>query len=352
MTDPRTIPKESIRALRGYEEEAHGGLNLSNNANLFGPNPALAKTLAALRVEEVWDYPSLTSAGLREAIGAKHGVPADSVITGNGSNDLIDVIIRAYADAGSPVAYHPPTFAMIPIFARTNAVEARAVPLREGYALDVDGMLAAKGRVTFIVSPNNPTGNAFAKRDILRVVEGAHGVVVVDEAYVEFGGDSVVPEVSSHPNLVVLRTFSKAYGLAGLRAGYAIAHPAIAQSAAKVRGPFRLNFVSERAATAALAEDAWLARVVADARRERARLTDALAARGFGVHPSDANFVLARVPGPLDGRALADRLRARDVWIRDFGGDLSQDVRITVGPAPMMDAFLEHLDRVLKEAGA
>lgn len=349
MTDPRIAPKESIRQLRGYEEEAHGGLNLSNNANLFGANPAIAKTLARLAPGDVWDYPSLTGAPLRERLGRKLGVPASWIVTGNGSNDLIDVCIRAFADAGSPVAYHPPTFPMIPIFSRTNGADARPVPLGLDFSLDPKGLVDAKARITFVVSPNNPTGNAFSATDILRVVDAARGIVVVDEAYIEFGGSSVLEALRDRPNMILLRTFSKAHGLAGLRVGYAVAHEEVAEAVAKVRGPFRMNAVSELAATLALDEDEWLARTTVEARRARGILADGLSARGFHVHPSDANFVLARVPEPFTGKSLAAALASRDVWIRDLGGDLLRHVRITAAPPAALAAFFERLDAVLKE---
>jgi histidinol-phosphate aminotransferase len=349
--EPRSLPKGAVRNLRGYEEEAHGGINLSNNANLFGANPALAKALAAVKAEELWDYPSLASHDLRGAIGDRLKFPASGIIVGNGSNDLIDVTIRTFAEPGDAVAYHPPTFAMIPIFARTNDADPRPAPLGANFDVDVEAVLGTNARVTFLVSPNNPTGNAFSKSDILAIVERAKGIVVVDEAYIQFGGESVVSEIPNNPNLVVLRTMSKAYGLAGLRVGFLLAQDHAAQAVAKVRGPFRLNAVSERAARLAISEDAWLAEVVRETKAQRSILADALRERGFLVHPSDANFLLAQVPPGWDGPALASELAKRGVWIREYSGDFSKHVRITIGPAHLMREFLGALDAVLHAKG-
>ncbi|MHB8585134.1 MAG: pyridoxal phosphate-dependent aminotransferase [Thermoplasmatota archaeon] len=347
--DSRSLPKGAVRNLKPYEEEGHGAINLSNNANLFGPNPALGKAVAKLAPADLWDYPSLTSERLRTSLASRLKVTPSQIVVGNGSNDLIDVTIRAFCEPGEAVAYHPPTFAMIGIFARTNDADPRPAPLTQKYELNVEGLLATNAKVTFVVSPNNPTGNSFAKRDILHVVESAKGLVVVDEAYVEFGGASLVSELPNHPNLVILRTFSKAYGLAGLRIGYIVANEHVAASAAKVRGPFRLNAVSDLAATLALEEETWLAEVVRHAKKQRGRLAELLAARKFRAFPTDANFVFAEVPPGLDGPTLGAALERRGVSIRDYGGDLARFVRVTAAPQPMLDTFANELDAVLKE---
>lgn len=345
-------PRPAVLRLSAYEEDVHGGLNLSNNANLFGTNPALGRALALAqsRVGTFWDYPSLSSEPLREALAKKLGVPADGVVTGNGSNELIDNVIRTYADPGESVVYHAPTFSMIPVFARAAGVEAVGVPLGASWALNPDALVHRGGKVTFVCTPNNPTGNAFPRADVLRILDRAHGIVVVDEAYGEFVGESYVPLTERRRNLVVLRTMSKAHGLAGLRVGYAVAHPETARHVAKIRGPFRLNAFSELAAALALQDDGFVDETVRGVRTNRPLLAKALAGLGFEVFPSDANFLLVRPP--VEAAALAHALARQQVHVRAFAGDLAPYLRVTVGPAHAMERFLGALRATLKEMGA
>lgn len=342
------LVRRDVRSLRAYEEEATGGLNLMANTNLFGPNPALERALAKARPERFSEYPSLTSQSLREAVARKLGVTPGMVVTGNGSNDLIDVVCRAFVEPGDRVAFHTPTFSMIPTFVRLNHGTPAAVALRPEWELDPHALTAVDGKVTFVVRPNNPTGNAFPRKDVESIVENARGIVVVDEAYVEFlGGESFVREVKAgHDRLVVLRTLSKAHGLAGLRIGYAVCSEAVAEELGKVRGPFRLDALAETAGALALADDRYLESVVAGVRAERPNLKRMLEERGFHVYRSDANFLLTKPP--RDAHQLAQALAQRGVFVRDFQGDLAPYLRMTVGPPAATARLRIALDEVLR----
>jgi histidinol-phosphate aminotransferase len=339
--------RPEVRLLRAYEEEAGGGLNLMANTNLFGPNPAVEAALLRMRGDRFSEYPSLTSVALRGAIGQKLGVDPACVVTGNGSNDLIDILCRAFLSPGERVAYHWPCFSMIPVFLRLNHGSPASVPLGPEWSLDADALLEADAKITFVVRPNNPTGNAFPRRDVERIVEEARGIVVVDEAYVEFlGGESFVKEVrDGRGNLIVLRTFSKAYGMAGLRVGYSVSSVDLAQEMTKVRGPFRLDTLAETAATIALADDRYLASVTDGVRAERPNLKRVLEERGFTVFRSDANFLLTKPP--TEAKWLAGALAEQGVHVRDFGGDLAPYLRITVGPPAATARLRVVLDDVL-----
>ncbi|HVL48067.1 MAG TPA: histidinol-phosphate transaminase [Candidatus Thermoplasmatota archaeon] len=345
---PADLARAVVRATEAYEEEApKGGLNLMNNANLWGANPAIAKAIARLRPDAFWDYPDNASGTLRRALARHHEVDPASIVLGNGSNEMIDALARAFVEDGETVAHHAPIFSMIPTFARLAGAKTVAVPLGPRFALDAPALArAAQGaKVTFVCRPNNPTGNAFPRPEVERVVSAAGGLVVVDEAYAEFGPSSFLPEVARNPRLVVLRTFSKAYGLAGFRVGYAVAHPDVAREIAKVRGPFKLNTASELVAAMALEERAWVENVVEGVRVERARLSRALADLKFDVFPSDANFVL--VKPPVDAHGLAAALRERGVYVRDFAGPLAAYLRVTVAPPAASERLLAALREIL-----
>lgn len=347
----RDLVRADVRALRAYEEEATSGLNLQANTNLFGTNPALDRALAKVRGDRLTEYPSLTAASLRGALAQKLGVSPEMVVTGNGSNDIIDFLCRAFLAPGDRAAFHHPTFSMIPVFVRMNHGAPVSVPLGPEWSLDPHALLAAEAKVTFVVRPNNPTGNAFPRKDVERIVAESRGIVVVDEAYIEFlGGESFVREVrEGNDRLVVLRTLSKAHGMAGLRVGYGIASPEVADELNKVRGPFRLDALAEAAACIALADDRFVDSVVAGVRSERPHLKRMLEERGFAVFRSDANFVLARPPVPAS--ALASALAERGVHVREFSGDLAPFLRITVGPPAVTARLAVALDEVLPKLG-
>ena len=344
---PRDLVRADVRAMRPYEEEAPGGLDLMANTNLFGPNPAIERALAKARVDRFADYPSLTSTTLRGAVAQRLGVDPAMVVTGNGSNDLIDVLCRTFLSPGDRVAHHVPTFSMIPYFVRLSMGNPVGAPLGPEWTLDPDGLLAAEAKLTFVVRPNNPTGNAFPRKDVERVVEESRGVVAVDEAYVEFlGGESFVKEIrEGRDNVVVLRTLSKAHGLAALRIGYAVAPPDLAEEMTKVRGPFRLDALAEAVAAHAVGDDRYVNEVVAAVRAERPNLKRLLEDRGFTVYRSDANFLL--VKPPVDARALAAALAERGVHVRWFGGDLAPYLRLTVGPPAVTARLRLALDDAL-----
>lgn len=343
------LVRQEVLEMRAYEDEPQGGLNLMANTNLFGQNPAIERGLAKVRAGGLSEYPSLTSVTLRTAAAKKLGVEEDQVVTGNGSNELIDIVMRTFLEPGDVVAFHTPTFSMVPTFVRSNHGRLHPVPLQDAWQLDVDGLVKARAKVTFLVRPNNPTGNAFPRRDVQRVIDEAAGVVVVDEAYAEFmGGDTFLADASeSGSRVIVLRTLSKAHGIAGLRVGYAVASPELSAQMAKIRGPFRLNSVSETIGALALSDDAFVDSVVDSTRREMPNLTRMLEARGFFVYPSDANFVFTRPP--VDAQRLAKALAREGVWVRDLGGELAPFLRITVGPPGATARLQAALDLVMPE---
>ncbi|MFA5861248.1 MAG: aminotransferase class I/II-fold pyridoxal phosphate-dependent enzyme, partial [Candidatus Thermoplasmatota archaeon] len=180
--------RRDLRTIRAYEEEVSAGLNLSANTNLFGANPAIERALANVRPDRFSEYPSITSTTMRNAVATHLDVDPEMVITGNGSNELIDIVLRTFVGPGDRVAYHLPTFSMVPVYARVAGGQGIGVPLDEQWNLDGEALAAADAKVTIIVRPNNPTGNAFPRAEVERVIEKARGIVMVDEAYVEFLG--------------------------------------------------------------------------------------------------------------------------------------------------------------------
>jgi histidinol dehydrogenase len=322
---------------------------LADNTNLFGVPPAAAAAIAALPEAAVTRYPSPYADALRECLASRFGVAAGNVTTGCGSDDLLDSTIRAFCHPGDTVAVPAPTFGIVPAFARVSGALPRSVPLLPDLSLDVEAILATGATVTYLCRPNNPTGTLVAREQIARVAERARGLVILDEAYAEFAGEDLTAWCSASRNVVSLRTLSKAWGLAGLRVGYAVGPAELIAAIDKARGPYKVGAVAEAAALAALGEDeAWVLARVDEARTVRERLTGELRARSFDVLPSAANFVFARISESCGAAALAARLRERGVAVRAFTGlpVVGDGIRVTVGPWMLMERFLEALDEI------
>jgi histidinol-phosphate/aromatic aminotransferase/cobyric acid decarboxylase-like protein len=237
---------------------------------------------------------------------------------------------------------------MVPVFGRMNALEPVAVPLGPAFELDADALLAAGGTTTYLCRPNNPTGTLFERPAVERVCREAKGLVLLDEAYASFAADDMVAAALATERTLVLRTFSKAYGLAGLRLGYAIGPAALIAEVEKSRGPYKVNGAAEAAALAVLTRDGdWVRERIAEVRTNRDRLAQALRARGARVWPSAANFVLVSVPG-----AAADwnrHLRQRGVAVRPFAAlrHAGDSLRVTAGPWPQLERFLAAFDETM-----
>ncbi len=327
-------------------------LDLTDNTNLWGIPPTAERTLRELSVASVTRYPTLYAAELKEALAAYVGVTPDMIVTGCGSDDILDSAMRAFGEPGDLVVGSEPSFAMMPIFAQMNALRWQGLaelPLAPMPQPDVDAMLATEARITCLCSPNNPTGALTTRDRIERVVREAAGIVFIDEAYAEFAGVSSVDLVASSDRVLVVRTMSKAFGLAGLRVGYAIGQPAVVAEVEKSRGPYKLNALAEAAALAALRHDReWVASHVQLAVALREQLADALRAMGLQPMPSAANFLCVPMPNVV---SVGQALRRHGVAARPFPGlpHVGDALRISIGPWPMMERLLAALSLALQE---
>ncbi|MGZ8457743.1 MAG: pyridoxal phosphate-dependent aminotransferase, partial [Gemmatirosa sp.] len=282
--------------------------DVSDTINLWGAPPAALAAVRASTMETIAHYPALYNATLKAPIAAYAGVAADEIVTGCGSDDVIDCALRAFAEPGGIVAHVAPTFSMVPVYARANGMEPVGVPLAgDDYAVDVDALLALDAAIIYLCSPNNPTATPVARETLRRVVAGARGLVIVDEAYAEYvladeatTAEVFTPEAPGMRRVLALRTMSKAFGLAGLRVGYGVGDAAIIREVEKARGPFKVTYPAERGALAALADadDArrWVQAHARLAVQQRARLVDGLRALGLTPAPSAAHFAFVPVP--------------------------------------------------------
>jgi histidinol-phosphate aminotransferase len=338
------LARESYRGIALYS--AVGGqctFDLSDNTNLWGAPPAALRALATVAATEVTRYPSAFEPALRNAVADYAGVSPDMIACGCGSDDVLDSAIRAFAESGELLCLPDPSFSMIPVFGRTNGLRPVAIPLTRWLDADVDAMLETGARIIYLCSPNNPTGTAFSRKAVEQIVERAPGLVIIDQAYVEFGGDNFTDLASSGRPVLVTRTMSKAFGLAGLRVGYGIGSPELIAEVLKARGPYKVSSLAERASIAALDNDrAWVTERVDEVIANRSRFRAELAKRGIGSLESSANFVLIPVNDCAVSSGKLERAGICARPFRDLPG-IGDAMRIAIGPWKIMQLCLDAL---------
>jgi histidinol-phosphate aminotransferase len=354
----RLLARAEVRALPLYAPDlAECAVDVSDNTNLWGAPPAARRALTDAPASASTRYPSLYGAPLRDAVLrylGLQGAATVGVVTGCGSDDVIDSTMRAFGEPGDRVAFSAPTFSMIPTFARLNGLEPVSIPLTERFDVDAERLVDLDAKLTYLCTPNNPTATALSRAAVEYVAEHARGVVLIDEAYAEFAPETFQDLVTRFERVIVTRTFSKAFGLAGLRVGYGVGSMDLVSTVERARGPYKVNALAERAVLAALGESddalGWVRTHAALAVENRERMRSALAALGLAALPSAANFLF--VP---TGRArlLASALRKQDVLVRAFNGlptalaplaaAAGAALRIGIGPWDMMQAVIEAL---------
>jgi histidinol-phosphate aminotransferase len=364
------LAASGVRALRPYQpgkpvaelEREFGirnAIKLASNENPFGPAPAaIAAGTAAL--QDVARYPEGSGHALVERLSEKHAIPAGCITLGNGSNDVLDLVARVFLTPEHEAVFSQHAFAVYPISVQAVGATARVAPAHDGscgpvWGHDLDAMRALVGdatRVVFIANPNNPTGTWLGSDELESFIAGLppHVMVVVDEAYFEYVELQDYPDASRwlgrYPNLIVTRTFSKAYGLAGLRVGYSLSHPDVADLLNRVRQPFTVNRVAQAAALAALDDDEYLARCVQRNRAGMQQLVSGFAELELPSIESAGNFVC--VDTGRSGTAVYQALLREGVIVRPLDNyEMPNHLRVTVGRADENARFLAALAKVL-----
>jgi histidinol-phosphate aminotransferase len=349
--------KPSVRAQTAYALEAPPApRKLNQNESPFDAPPAVKEAVLAAMRQEPWNrYPPFTPTDLVRRLAARHGWVAEGVLVGNGSNELIQATLAVTVGAGTPVVTPVPTFSLYRLLVAVFGGRHVPVPLGPNFAFDVDALIGAvrEARAPLVVvnSPNNPTGTPLPDGALGRLLAETDALVVVDEAYQDFGGPTGVPLLREHPRLVVLRTFSKAMSLAGLRFGYALAHPAVAAEIAKAKLPYNVNRVTLAAAAAALDAGDVLARRTEEVRRQRDLLYQQLGTiPGLRAYPSAANFVLVRCETRPATEVFTRLVRQYGILVRDVsagGQGLEGCLRITAGTTDDVTAVTGALAELL-----
>ncbi len=345
MSQP--LARSSIRALEGYvpgEQPPPGArvVKLNTNENPYPPSARVMEAVRAVPPHALQRYPRPMADEFRAAASRVLGVPEDAILAGNGSDDILTIATRTFLAPGDALAYPEPTYSLYPVLAKLQDARIVTVPWAPGWSVPVEALARSGARAVYLANPNAPSGTMVPPAAVEELARAFDGVLLVDEAYVDFADENCLELALRLPNVIVSRTLSKAYSLAGLRFGFAIARPELVREMVKVKDSYNCDAISIAAAAAAIADQDYARGTWIKIRAERERLVGALASLGWSVLPSQANFVLATVPG---GRAGAQRvlasLKARGVLVRYFDAPgLDDKLRITVGTSDDTDALL------------
>ena len=345
----------------GLQPTGPGWVKLNTNECPYPPSPRVAEAIrrevgddgASLRL-----YPDPTSAPLRSAVARMHGLAPENVCIGNGSDDLLNLLVRCFCGPAAAAAFTTPSYSLYPVLVGIQDGAITRIPMDRGMRLPVAAIAASGARIFFLTSPNAPTGVGFPNAEIGAVLESFGGIVVVDEAYAPFARENCAGLLAGHPNLVVVRTLSKAFALAGIRVGYALADAEVIGLIDRVRDSYNVSRLSQVAALAALGDPGYYEGVVAKIRATRDYYADSWKTkRGWFTYPPEANFIFTEPrdasgrAGPDVARAAYDFLFSRKVLVRHFPSDAltAPFLRISVGTDDEMLVLEKTLDQWLKE---
>jgi histidinol-phosphate aminotransferase len=360
MPDPSSLALPHVASLHAYtpglQPADEGWVKLNTNECPYPPSPRVAEAIrrelgddgATLRL-----YPNPRSAPLRDAVAERHGLAAENVCIGNGSDDLLTMLVRAYCSDSAPLGFTLPSYSLYPVLVEIQNGRAEVIDFDRSMRLPVERIAASPARAFVLTSPNAPTGVGFANAELERALAGFRGLFVVDEAYAAFAGEHAVPLLARHRNLVVVRTLSKAYALAGIRVGYALADAAVIDVLDRVRDSYNVSRLAQSAAIAAIEDEAYFASLVARVTATRdAFVADLTNRRGWFTYDSQSNFVFTEPvssrgeTGPAVARSAYEHLYARKVLVRYFPSHplTASFLRISIGTDAEMAVLHDQLD--------
>lgn len=349
--------RSAIDAMVGYTpgEQPKPGttiIKLNTNENPYPPSPQAIEVLRNLDSEWLRRYPDPFAREFCHAVSEALDVPADWIIVGNGSDDLLNVIVRACAEGSDrQVVYPMPTYVLYRTLAAMQPATVVEVPYLADFRLPIDQLVAANGAITFIASPNSPSGHVVPLSDLRELLQRVSGIVVIDQAYVDFAEDSALELIREFENAIALRTLSKGYSLAGLRMGFGIANPKLLQGLFKVKDSYNIDAIATLVGTAAMRDQPYKDACAQKVKASRAKLSTELKNLGFVVRESHGNFLLATPP--TNAAHLYQALKARDILVRYFPQpELDDKLRITVGTDAQNQTLIATLENLLNSASS
>jgi histidinol-phosphate aminotransferase len=324
---------------------------LNTNENPYPPSPKVIEAIKDSVNNNLRLYPDPLATSVRKKVANVFGTKTENVLVGNGSDDLLTIIVRSFTGPGDKLVYPYPTYMLYKTLAELQDVTACLIDFPDDYSLP-NGIAVKGARVTFIANPNSPSGTLIPAEEISKLAEKIDGVLVLDEAYADFADSNCLALVNKHPNILVLRTLSKSYSLAGIRLGFCIANESIIQGMVKAKDSYNVDRLGMAAAIAALDDQETLKKNVARIIETRTILSKTLSEMGFFVYPSQSNFVFFRCPSAIAAKRIMQELKNRKILVRHFDIPKADDcLRITVGTQEEIELFLDNLRDIIQEEG-
>ncbi len=342
--------RDNIEKMRGYtpgfQPDDPAAIKINTNENPFPPSPRVFRALARLDDEAIRRYPPVHWDEFRRVASDVHTVEPDQIICGNGGDELLTMLVRCCCDSNRPLAYPVPTYSLYPVLAAIQNCPTIEVPWPDDFHIPAE-LHDNKAALTILCNPNAPTGTFVPVSEVADLARQIEGVLAVDEAYVDFAEDNCLSLLREFDNVIILRSMSKGYSLAGLRFGYGIGSARIIEAMLKVKDSYNVNAATQTAAAAALTDRDYFNKNVHRIKKQRDRLTHGLRKLGFDVPDSHTNFLLCR-PAGLSAQKIYEELTQRHIYIRYFNTEVLQNkLRITVGSAVQNDALLTALREIL-----
>ncbi len=342
--------RENIEKAKGYEPGFQPSradvIKLNTNENPYPPSPNVMKVLSEITPEQLRRYPDPAGRAFRKVAAEVNGVEPDYIMCCNGGDELLRMAFQAFCDENRPVAYPVPTYSLYPVLAKLQNCEAMEIPFDREFNLP-PRLAASDAALIIVCNPNAPSGSFINVNELASLADETAGVLLIDEAYVDFAEKNCAALVKDFDNVIILRSMSKGYSLAGIRFGYAIAQPDLITGLAKVKDSYNVDAVAIAVAAAAVGDRDYFKSTVEKVKAERARLTEQLRSLGLDVPGSSSNFVLVEC---RDGRAaeIYEKLSQRNIFVRYFDySELKDKLRITIGTAEQNDTLLAALKEIL-----
>lgn len=340
--------REAVAKMRGYtpgeQSELPGVIKLNTNENPYPPSQHVTKALADLNVPALRLYPNPVCRELRWKIAEMHKCAEEQIVVGNGGDELLGLCTRTFVEDNGTIGYLSPSYSLYPVLAAIRGVQGVPIELGENYEWQIPRGYAAS--LFFLCNPNAPSGTLYPKETVQAFCQSFAGVVLIDEAYVDFASADCMELATTMENVLVLRSLSKAYSLAGVRVGYAVGHASLIEALFKVKDSYNVNRISQAVALAALEDQPYKHQNLAKIKETRHRMQWELETLGFQVLASEANFVWAR-PSKVDAKTLHMELYKKNMLIRYFPGPRTGDfVRISVGLDRVVDSLMKAIQTI------
>jgi len=344
--------RENIEQVKGYEPgfqpKETDVIKLNTNENPYPPSPQVMKVLAQISAEQLRRYPDPIGNEFQQAAAEINGVQPENIMCCNGGDDLLTIAFRAFCDKNRPVAYPVPTYSLYPVLAKLQSCKAIEVPFDDEFNLPA-GLSSTNAALTIVCNPNAPNGSFVSVDELASLADELSGILLIDEAYVDFAEANCVGFVKEFDNVIILRSMSKGYSLAGIRFGYAIAQPDLIAGLMKVKDSYNVDAVAVAVAAAAIKDQKYFSETTEKVKKARGLLVGQLRDLEFEVPQSCANFVLARSKNCKAGK-IYDKLVERRIYVRYFNlAKLDDKLRITVGTGEQNDKLVSALKEILSE---